>query len=39
METFNRTLALDMVGDEVELVQELERSFVYDKVFDLELSN
>ena len=35
METFNRTLALEMVGDEVELLQELERSFVYDKIFDI----
>ena len=24
-----------MVGDEVELLQELERSFVYDKIFDI----
>ncbi|MBS7241069.1 MAG: Hpt domain-containing protein [Treponema sp.] len=35
METFNRTLALEMVGDEAELLQELERSFVYDKIFDI----
>lgn len=35
METFNRKLALEMVGDEEELLQELERSFVYDKKFDM----
>ncbi|MCQ2240588.1 Hpt domain-containing protein [Treponema sp.] len=35
MEIFNRALALEMVGEEIELLQELERSFVYDKIFSL----
>ena len=26
---------MEVVGDEVELLQELERSFVYDKIFDI----
>lgn len=34
MEVFNRELALEMVGDEEELLKELERSFVFDKTFD-----
>ena len=36
MEVFNRSLALEMVGDEEELLQELEHSFVYDKIFSMD---
>lgn len=35
MEIYNRALALEMVGNEEELLQELEHSFVYDKVFSM----
>ena len=35
MEVFNRQLALEMVGDDEELLLVLENSFVYDKTFDI----
>ena len=35
MEVFNKQLALEMVGNEFELLQMLELSFVNDKKFDM----
>lgn len=35
MEVFNRKLALEMVGEEEDLLRELENAFVYDKKFQI----
>lgn len=37
MEVFNKQLALEMVGNETELLKMLELSFVNDKKFDIDI--